>query len=294
VLARTHDERLVRELEPAWRAAGDWIARTLDSGGGLLRHGPGSFPGGLSEQAGATRSIPRAQAVVACCAPTCTGPRPPLADLDTQAVTVSALRALAALSGEEVWRQRAEALRARLSKDFDPNVMALEAGDRPVLGAGSQLGWLLWADALEPTAARAAADRLSEPDILTDAGLRTLAATAPCFEVQAYHRGSIWPFDSWLGWGGLRAVGRAAAAERVRTGVLSAVERLGHAPELSAVTLQGEVEPVAAANRVQAWTVGACWALGHGWDGRGPPAPGTHRFSATADRTRAATAATST
>jgi glycogen debranching enzyme len=70
VLARTHDERLVRELEPAWRAAGDWIARTLDSGGGLLRHGPGSFPGGLSQQAGATRSIPRAQALVACCAPT--------------------------------------------------------------------------------------------------------------------------------------------------------------------------------------------------------------------------------
>jgi glycogen debranching enzyme len=121
-----------------------------------------------------------------------------------------------------------------------------------------------------------------------------LAATATCFEAQAYHRGSIWPFDSWLGWGGLRAEGRAAEAERVRTGVLSAVDRLGHAPELYAVTLRGEVQPVAAANWVQAWTVGACWALEHGWDGRGPPAPGTHRPSATADRTRAATAETST
>jgi hypothetical protein len=84
------------------------------------------------------------------------------------------------------------------------------------------------------------------------------AATAGCFEAQAYHRGSIWPFDSWLGWGGLRAVGRVAEAERVRAGVLSAVDRLGHAPELNAVTLQGEVEPVAAANRVQARTAGAC------------------------------------
>jgi glycogen debranching enzyme len=200
-------------------------------------------------------------------------------------VTVSALRALAGLSDEDVWRQRTEALRARLSKDFDPGVVALEAGDRPVLGAGSQLGWLLWADALEPAAARAAADRLCEPDILTDAGLRTLAATATCFEAHAYHRGSVWPFDSWLGWGGLRAVGRAAEAERVRTGVLSAVNRLGRAPELYADTLQGEVEPVAAANRVQAWTVGAWWALEHGWDGRGPSAPGTHRASAIADRT---------
>ena len=293
MLARTHDERLVRELEPAWRSAGDWIARTLDSGGGLLRHGPGSFPGGLSQQGWRDRIDPTRPGGGGVLRADGTRPRPPLADLDTQAVTVSALRALAALSGEDVWRQRAEALRARLSNDFDPNVMALEAGDRPVLGAGSQLGWLLWADALEPAAARAAADRLSEPDILTDAGLRTLAATATCFEAQAYHRGSIWPFDSWLGWGGLRAEGRAAAAERVRTGVLSAVDRLGHAPELYAVTLQGEVEPVAAANWVQAWTVGACWALEHAWDGRGPPAPGTHRPSATADRTRAATADTS-
>jgi glycogen debranching enzyme len=44
VLAATHDERLVQALEPAWRAGG-LIARTLDSGGGLLRHSPGSFPG---------------------------------------------------------------------------------------------------------------------------------------------------------------------------------------------------------------------------------------------------------
>ena len=32
--------------------------------------------------------------------------------------------------------------------------MALEADDRPVPGAGSQLGWLLWADALSPDATR--------------------------------------------------------------------------------------------------------------------------------------------
>ncbi len=96
--------------------------------------------------------------------------------------------------------------------------MALEAGDVPVAGAGSQLGWLLWADALEPEAAAAAAARLSEPDILTAYGLRTLAASEPGFAPAAYHRGAVWPFDSWLGWGGLRAAGRTAEAERVRTG----------------------------------------------------------------------------
>jgi glycogen debranching enzyme len=88
------------------------------------------------------------------------------------------------------------------------------------------------------------------------------------FEPHAYHRGSVWPFDSWLGWGGLRAAGRTDEAERVRTGVPAALERLGRSPELYAVNGAGEVEPVALSNRVQAWTVGARWALENEWDGR--------------------------
>ena len=139
-------------------------------------------------------------------------------------------------------------------------------------GAGSQLGWLLWADALDDEAREAAAERLCRPDILTEFGLRTLSSESPVFEPHAYHRGTVWPFDSWLGWGGLRAAGRAEEAERVRTGVLAALDRLGRSPELYAVSLDGEVEPVALSNRVQAWTVGARWALENEWDGR-PPRP---------------------
>jgi hypothetical protein len=54
----------------------------------------------------------------------------------------------------------------------------------------------------------------------------------------------------------------------VRSGVLATLERLGRAPELYAVTRAGELQPIAVANRVQAWTVGARWALTHGWTGR--------------------------
>jgi glycogen debranching enzyme len=169
-------------LEDAWRAAAGWLERAMDAGGGLVRHSPGTLPG-LTQQGwrdtidpakvnGHGGGILRADG---------TAPAPPLADADTQAVTVAALRALHALSGEAVWRERAEAMRAVLSRRFGPEVMALEAGDRPVPGAGSQLGWLLWADALEPDAAEAAAERLCRPDILTPWGLRTLAAGAPNF-----------------------------------------------------------------------------------------------------------------
>ncbi len=97
--------------------------------------------------------------------------------------------------------------------------------------------------------------------MLTGSGLRTLSSASRCSARGHYHRGSVWPFDSWLGWGGLRAAGRDDEAERVRAGVLAALDRLGRAPELYAVSREGAVEPVPLANRVQAWTVGARWAL---------------------------------
>ena len=189
-------------------------------------------------------------------------PEPPVADGDTQAAALAGLRGLARLSGDEAHAAAAEALAARVGAAWDPDTMALDAHDRPVRGAGSQLGWLLWAGA--PVAG--AAERVSQPDVLTDFGLRTLSDRHPCFDPQSYHRGSVWPFDSWLGWGGLRAAGHAEAAERVRQGVLAGVERIGHYPELYAVTSAGP-EVATLSNFVQAWTVGAVWALRNEWDG---------------------------
>jgi glycogen debranching enzyme len=171
------------------------------------------------------------------------------------------------LSGEARWDESAAALGARVEHAFGTEAVAVEADGRPVPGPGSQLGWLLWSDALSPQGRERAAERLCRPDVLTRWGLRTLSADHPQFDPHAYHRGSVWPFDSWLGWGGLRAADRSEPAERLRLGVLEAIESLGHAPELYAVDADG-LEPVAIANRVQAWTVGARWALEHGWDGR--------------------------
>jgi hypothetical protein len=51
----------------------------------------------------------------------------------------------------------------------------------------------------------------------------------------------------------------------VRAGVLAGVERIGRYPELYAVT--DGPEPIAISNFVQAWTIGAVWALRHEWDG---------------------------
>jgi glycogen debranching enzyme len=265
-LAATGDRALADELEPAWRAAGAWLAGALDRGGGLVRTAPGAWPA-LAQQGWRDTVDPTGAEGGGILRPDGTPPAPPLADADTQAAAHAALLALARLDDAGPWADRAAALRARLSADFVPDVMALEAGDRPVPGAGSQLGWLLWAGALDAGAEAAAAERLCAPDVLTDFGLRTLSRDSPVFSPHGYHRGSVWPFDSWLGWGGLRAAGRTEEAERVRRGVLAALDRLGRAPELYAV-VDGTVERVALANRMQAWSVGARWALEHEWDGR--------------------------
>jgi glycogen debranching enzyme len=273
VLAALGDRALAGELEEAWRAAGGWLERALARGDGLVRYGPAGRPGGLSQQGwrDAVDPLDPRDGGAGILHEDGRMPAHPLADADVQAVAHVALRALGTLSGHDSWRARADALRDRVGQHFDPETMAVEPDGTRVRGAGSQLGWLLWAGALpEGRPREAAAERLCEPDVLTDFGLRTLSDRHGAFDPHAYHRGSVWPFDSWLGWGGLRAAGRPGEAERVRTGVLAALDLLGHAPELYAVEPGGgRPAPVGLSNFVQAWTIGARRALERTWDGRG-------------------------
>jgi glycogen debranching enzyme len=269
LLASLGDEALAAELEAVWRRAGDWLTGALSRGGGLVRYGPRRGKGGLAQQGWRDAEDPADPAYhgAGILGDDGSAPTPPLADADTQAVTVVALRALALLSGEERWSEEAERLVATIGDAFDPETLAIAGDGSRVHGAGSQLGWLLWAEALPPQARERTAERLCRPDVLSAWGLRTLSSEHPLYAPDAYHRGAIWPFDSWLGWGGLRAAGRGEAAEALRRGVLEAIELLGRAPELFTVTDEGPQE-IPIANRVQAWTLGARWALEHEWDGR--------------------------
>jgi glycogen debranching enzyme len=264
VLAATGDGALADELRSAWERAGDWLLGALERGGGLLRWGPRPASGaGLGQQGWRDADDPRNSTGGGILHADGRVPSPPVADADTQAAAVAGLRGLAALSGSAEHARAAAALAGRVAERFGPETMAIDGEDREVRGAGSQLGWLLWAGV--PVAG--AAERLAEPDVLTAFGLRTLSDRHPRFEPAGYHRGAVWPFDSWLGWGGLRAAGHGAAAERVRAGVLAALGRLGRFPELYAVADDGP-RRIPIANQVQAWTVGAAYALGAGWDGR--------------------------
>ena len=270
LLDATGDDDLALDLSEARRAAAGWLEQALAVGGGLVRCGPRLSPGGLSQQGWRDALDPAADphggGIVREDGST---PAAPLADADSQAAAVAALDALVRLDPDDAphWADLAHGLRERIGAAYGPEVMALEADDRPVTGAGSQLGWLLWADALSPTATRAAAERLARPDVLTAYGVRTLAASHPAYLEHGYHRGAVWPFDCWLAWGGLRRAGYDDEAEQVRSGVRRAVAELGHFLELYAVTTDGRLVDVPVANRVQAWTLGAMIAFEDDWTG---------------------------
>ena len=76
-------------------------------------------------------------------------PASPLADADVQAAAHAGLRARRRSRATRAGRAAA-ALQERVGEAFDAETMAVEPDGTRVPGAGSQLGWLLWADALRP------------------------------------------------------------------------------------------------------------------------------------------------
>lgn len=154
VLATLGDAALSDELSESWRAASRWLEQALARGGGLVRYGPRLASGGLVHQG--WRDTTDA------CAAYGGGilhrdgrvPEPPLADADTQAVAVAALRASGRLSGEPRWQSLAARTVDLVGDALTPDTMALSGDGERIAGAGSQLGWLLWADALPGRRAR--------------------------------------------------------------------------------------------------------------------------------------------
>ena len=111
------------------RPAG-WLERALAAGGGLVRHGVAARRR-LAHRAGATRSTPRSADGGGFVREDGTAPVPPIADADSRRDRrrrcprrrgAARRRGLAPAGGE---------LAERVQAHFGPDVIALEAGDRP-------------------------------------------------------------------------------------------------------------------------------------------------------------------
>lgn len=154
----------------------------------------------------------------------------PIALSEVQAYAYSAAMAGADLltafgrPGDE-WREWAAALKERFREAFWVEgypAIALDAHKRPVAGAASNMGHLLGTGLLDPYEEAAVAHRLSQPDLDSGYGLRTLSSNVTRFNPLGYHTGSVWPHDTAIAITGLYAAANTADAANAASEIQSA------------------------------------------------------------------------
>jgi glycogen debranching enzyme len=237
-LGQVDDPGLLKELEPAARAAVDWIC----GDGGLERTGFVRYtpdPKGLLHQgwkdsfdavAGADGREPSGAIALA----------------EVQGYTWRGLRECARLATEhwrddrwaDTLRRLADGLRVRFRDAFwmEPQnfpALAIDGDNRHVDALTSNAGHLLWTGILDDDDARTVTSRLMEPDFFTGWGIRTLAAGQHYYHPLSYHNGSVWPHDTMLAAEGMAFYGHVAEARAVAAGMREAAAHFGNTlPEL--------------------------------------------------------------
>jgi glycogen debranching enzyme len=230
----TGDDALVRELEPALRAALGWMEGPADlSGRGYLEYHRRA-PGGLEVQTwkDSFNSMLFADGRRA---------ESPIAGCEVQGYGYAARLGLAEVA-RTVWGDGALAdrlqrdaadLRVRFHRDFWVDTpagghyaLALDRDGTPVDSLTSNIGHLLWTGiATESTVDRTVAALLS-PLLFSGWGVRTMSTADAGYHPIEYHDGTVWPHDTSLVCLGLARVGRHAEAGLLLRGLLGAAERL--------------------------------------------------------------------
>jgi glycogen debranching enzyme len=263
----TGDRELVRKLEPAARAALEWIDGPGDpDGDGYLEYETRS-PKGLRNQGwkDSWNAILFADGRLA---------EPPIATCEIQGYAYDARRRAARLArvcwGDDSLAQRLErdaaALRERFDRDFWLDArgyyaVALDRDKRPVDALTSNVGHLLWSGIVPQERAQAVRDCLLAPDMFSGWGIRTMSSRDAGFSPIEYHNGTVWPHDTAIVAEGLRRYGFRDDASRLAWALFEAAEEFDYRlPEVFAgfdrQTSQLAVE-YPTASRPQAWAAAA-------------------------------------
>jgi len=166
-------------------------------------------------------------------------------------------------------RAKAGQLKERFNRDFWMEgeqfaAFALDGEGNQIKDIVSNAGHLLITGILDEDRAAKVVERLMQADIWTPYGIRTLSEKSPNFrfseddpkiQAEAYHNGSVWPFDSTLVALGMLKYGLVKEAATLVKGVLSAVLQLGDV-ELHQVSPHPEwkLVPYLKAAKPQTWT----------------------------------------
>jgi glycogen debranching enzyme len=125
----------------------------------------------------------------------------------------------------------------QLEGDDDPRrggflAQAVDAGGLPLDALCSNVGHLLWSDAIsDPSLRGRVMAQLTAPALDTGWGLRTMSSLDDAYDPLSRHRGSVWPHDTALGIAGIARYDRGAALRLARNLLDVAALRGGAMPE---------------------------------------------------------------
>jgi glycogen debranching enzyme len=267
LLEVTGDLSLVRELQPHWEAALDWMIRHGDmDGDGLLEFEGAPEGQGLSVQSwkDSGDSMSHADGALA---------QGRLAVSEVQGYAYAAYQAAAAFYkalGEPGNAQTFKDRAARLKHTFHQNfwlpelqtyAMALDGDKQPLRVHNSDAGQLLWTGIVpDETAPKLVATLFSKMN-WSGWGIRTLGQGEIRYNPVSYHNGSVWPHDNALIAAGLKRYGFHTEAARIARACfdiarnqpdLRLPELIGGYPRTAAPPV-----PYPAACRPQAWDAAA-------------------------------------
>ena len=263
----TGNAELVRELEPAARAALAWIDEQGDrDGDGYVEYGRRNEETGLENQCwkDSWDSIRFADGRIAL---------GPIATCEIQGYVYDAKLRSARLARDH-WddpelAERLEREAAELRKRFDHDfwleerrcyALALDGEKRRVDSITSNIGHLLWSGIVPPERTEALAGHLLGERLFSGWGVRTMAEGEGGYNPIRYHNGTVWPHDNSLIAHGLARYGFRDEAARIAYATLEAATYIRYRlPEVFAGYRRGRTGfPVEypTASSPQAWATG--------------------------------------
>lgn len=263
--AWTADNRLIRELMPAIRAALEWVRRYGDrDGDGYLEYERHSEHGLLNQGwKDSGEAIVRGDGLLA---------RPPIALVEVQGYLYAARRGLAQMAAArrdsklaDSLANEANALKRQINQDFwlDSGyyALALDGEKQPVDSITSNPGHLLYAGAAPPRRAGEVVERLLSNELFSGWGIRTLSTSSPRYNPLGYHLGTVWPHDNSIAAMGFKKYGKEAELNELATALFDAARSFDYyrLPELfSGISrsLHHAPVPYPVACKPQAWAAG--------------------------------------
>ncbi|MHB0976590.1 MAG: amylo-alpha-1,6-glucosidase [Candidatus Aquicultorales bacterium] len=93
--------------------------------------------------------------------------------------------------------------------------LGLDGEKRQIDAIASNAGHLLWSGIVSGKRAQAIADRLTENDMSSGWGIRTMSSKERAYSPMSYHKGSVWPHDNSIIMAGLLRYGILGPARRI-------------------------------------------------------------------------------